>query len=140
MKQARGFTLIELMIVVAIIAILAAIALPAYQDYVARSQVSEAFSLASDARTAVTVYHADKSSYPTGNLDAGLADPGSITGRYVESVTVGNGNGEISILLGNHASAKIHGEELTMQLHNPGGALYWDCSGLNPKYLPSACR
>lgn len=140
MRGTHGFTLIELMIVVAIISILATIALPAYQDYIARAQVSEAFSLTSDARSAVTIYHADRSAYPTSNLDVGLADPASITGRYVESVTVGNGDGEIIILLGNDASAKIHGQQLTMQLHNPGGSLHWDCSGLSSKYLPSVCR
>ena len=106
----------------------------------ARSQVSEAFSLASDARTAVTVYHAGRSTYPNGNADAGLAAPGSIRGRYVESVTVGDGDGEITVLMGNDASAKIHGQELTLQIHNPGGSLDWDCGGLNPKHLPSVCR
>ena len=68
----KGFTLIELMIVVAIIAILAAIALPAYQDYVARSQVSEAMSLSSGAKTAVAEYYADRGAWPTSNTQAGL--------------------------------------------------------------------
>ena len=96
MKTMQGFTLIELMIVVAIIAILAAIALPAYQDYVARAQVSEGYSLAGDARTGVVIYHADKGTYPADNPDAGIADPASITGRYVESVTIGPNDGQAS--------------------------------------------
>jgi type IV pilus assembly protein PilA len=140
MTRYKGFTLIELMIVVAIIAVLAALALPAYQDYVARAQVAEGYSLASDARTAIVVYHADRSAYPADNPDAGLAIPTSISGRYVESVTVGPANGAIEVLFGNESSAKISGQTLTLQMQNPGGALHWDCGGLDPRYLPSACR
>ena len=140
MRRHAGFTLIELMIVVAIVAVLAAIALPAYQDYVARSQVSEAFSLAGNARTAVTVYFTQKATYPSDNDDAGLANPASISGRYVESVTVLDGTGEIHIVLGNQASQKISGQTLEMQLNNTGGSLHWDCGGLDARYLPSACR
>lgn len=140
MLRIKGFTLIELMIVVAIIATLASTALPAYQDYVARSQVIEAFSLAGDARTAVTVYHTQRSVYPTNNEDAGLADPASITGRYVASVTVVGGSGGIEVLLGNQASAKITGQTLSMQIHHAGGSLRWGCGGIDAKYLPSSCR
>jgi type IV pilus assembly protein PilA len=140
MKRCRGFTLIELMIVVAIIAILAAIALPAYMDYVARAQVSEGFSLATDARTAVTVYHAENTGYPSGNIDAGLAIPGSIVGKYVTSVTVGNGDGQVDVEFGNDASSKISGQTLSMQLNDEGGSLHWSCAGLDRRYLPSACR
>lgn len=140
MKSNQGFTLIELMIVVAIIAILAAIALPAYQDYVARSQASEGFVLASGARTAVTVYHAEHDTYPSGNDEAGLADAESIIGKYVESVTVGDGDGKIEVLYGNSASDKISGKTLTMELEDEGGSLHWNCSGLDDRYLPSACR
>ena len=92
----KGFTLIELMIVVAIIAILAAIALPAYQDYVARSQVSEAMSLSSGAKTAVAEYYADRGAWPTSNTQAGLTpNSASINGKYVASVGVG-ANGVIT--------------------------------------------
>ena len=140
MKRNQGFTLIELMIVVAIIAILAAIALPAYQDYVARSQVTEGFSLSTDARMAIVVYHADKASYPIDNTQAGISPAASIVGDYVESVTVGNGNGQIDVLFGNEASAKIAGKSLVMTMVNEGGAFHWRCSGLESKYLPSVCR
>src|SRR5690606_23534967 len=129
MKHQHGFTLIELMIVVAIIAILAAIALPAYQDYVARSQVSEGFSRPTDARMAVVVYHADKANYPADNTQAGIATPASISGDYVESVTVGNGDGRIDILFGNEASAKISGQTLVMTMVPEGGSFHWRCSG-----------
>src|SRR5690606_18523793 len=92
MKKQSGFTLIELMIVVAIIAILAAIALPAYQDYVARSQVSEANSLASGAKTAVAEEYANTGDFSgINNASAGLAASGSITGDYVTGVAVEDG-------------------------------------------------
>lgn len=139
-RVSDGFTLIELMIVVAIIAILAAIALPAYMDYVARGQVSEGFSLATDARTAVTVYHAEHLGYPSGNTDAGLSAPASIIGKYVTSVTIGSGNGHVEVAFGNEASQKISGQTLTMLLNDEGGSLHWSCAGLDARYLPSACR
>ena len=78
-KIQQGFTLIELMIVVAIIAILAAIALPAYQDYVIRSQVSEGAVLSDGAKTAVAEYYSNRGSAPVNNTSAGLASPASIT-------------------------------------------------------------
>lgn len=140
MKTERGFTLIELMIVVAIIALLAALAFPAYQDYMARAQVSEGLTLASGARTAVTQFHAERSGYPLNNVHAGLALPGSITGRYVTAVTVGPGTGAITVDFGNEASALIAGQALVMQLSNHGGSLQWSCGGLPPKLVPSACR
>src|SRR6185312_12054520 len=82
----KGFTLIELMIVVAIIGILAAIALPAYQDYTIRSKVTEGLSLVAAAKT-----YASNGAYPADNATAGLAVATDIKGKYVTSVTVANG-------------------------------------------------
>ncbi|ENV8412340.1 pilin, partial [Neisseria gonorrhoeae] len=87
----KGFTLIELMIVIAIVGILAAVALPAYQDYTARAQVSEAILLAEGQKSAVTEYYLNNGIWPKDNGDAGVASSSSIKGKYVKSVTVANG-------------------------------------------------
>ncbi|EMT6451631.1 pilin, partial [Neisseria gonorrhoeae] len=88
----KGFTLIELMIVIAIVGILAAVALPAYQDYTARAQVSEAILLAEGQKSAVTGYCPNHGKWPENNGDAGVASsPTDIKGKYVESVTVEKG-------------------------------------------------
>lgn len=143
-KNMQGFTLIELMIVVAIIAILAAIALPAYQDYVARSQVSEAATLAAGAKTAVTEQYANVGSFSAiTNSTAGLAPAASIKGKYVTQVTVAGG--KVSSTLGGSASAKVTGKILAYSPYDQGGSVSWSCgtsagTTVPSKYLPSACR
>ncbi|ENY1195738.1 pilin [Neisseria gonorrhoeae] len=87
----KGFTLIELMIVIAIVGILAAVALPAYQDYTARAQVSEAILLAEGQKSAVTEYYLNHGIWPENNTSAGVANPADIKGKYVKSVTVAKG-------------------------------------------------
>ncbi|MEN1971439.1 pilin [Luteimonas sp. MJ204] len=142
MKNCRGFTLIELMIVVAIIALLSALAMPAYQDYIARSQVTEAFVLSSDARAMVMLHYSNRSEFPVDNSAAGLVSPLSITGRFVESVTVARsgGTGDIRVLLGNEANARISGQELVLDFVPDAGSMRWNCSGLSNRHLPSVCR
>ncbi len=138
-RHTDGFSLIELMVVVAIIAILASIALPAYQDYVARAQVAEGFSLSTGAKDAIALHYGDHGVYPADNADAGLAAPASINGRYVSSVSVDSG-GNISAMFSSSASSKISGQTLTLSVTDVGGALRWQCSGLDYRYLPSSCR
>ncbi len=144
MKKQQGFTLIELMIVVAIIGILAAIAIPAYQDYTIRAQVSEGLNLSGGAKAAVTEYFQDRGVMPTGNTQAGLAASGAIQGKYVGSVAVGNVDGVITITYGNSAHAVINGENITLTADTTqAGSVQWVCATggtIAAKHLPAACR
>jgi type IV pilus assembly protein PilA len=144
MKKVQGFTLIELMIVVAIIAILAAIALPAYQDYVVRSQVSEGSVLADGAKTAVAEFYSNKGRLPPNNSSAGLALAASIKGNYVTSLTITNGASTIDAVYGNQANTLISGSHLVFSASTLPGSVEWHCSvaatTVKPKYLPTICR
>ena len=137
-KVQQGFTLIELMIVVAIIGILAAVAIPAYQDYTVRAQVTEGLSLASAAKTAVSEYFATNGSLPTSNASAGIATSQSISGNHVDNVNIENAG---SIVVTFSANA-ISGEDIILNPETAGGRVSWSCSGgtLDAKYRPSSCR
>ena len=143
MKKMQGFTLIELMIVVAIIAILAAIALPAYQDYVIRSQVSEGSVLADGAKTAVAEFYSNTGHAPAGNASAGLAQSGSIVGKFVDDVDVAAGviTSTFSSTSPYRANTKIAGQTLQFSPRFSTGSTVWTCKSAIPeKYLPVICR
>jgi type IV pilus assembly protein PilA len=127
------------MIVVAIIGILAAIAIPAYQDYTIRAQVSEAMSLTSGVRTAVSEYFQTTGTWPADNGTAGVAAEDSIVGSYVSQVLVSASG--ITATFGNDANTKIAGRTLVLNGTDEGGSVSWACSGtIEDKYLPSTCR
>jgi type IV pilus assembly protein PilA len=137
----KGFTLIELMIVVAIIGILAAVALPAYQDYTKRARVSEGLGLASAAKAGVGEYFASKAAWPDNNASAGLPAATSINGNAVRSVEVET-DGVITITYGTLVEA---GTQVKLTPSSASaGSVKWACApGATPmptKYLPSECR
>ena len=162
LKAQQGFTLIELMIVVAIIGILAAIAIPAYQDYLIRSQVSEGLAMASASKAAVSEYYANRGSWPATNATAGVGSAANIDGKYVSAITIAGGG--ITVDYGNSANKVLTNARLGL---TPGasanGDVIWRCgtaafatgtvvaasgvtvtsgttTGLPGKYLPSSCR
>lgn len=140
-KFHSGFTLIELMIVIAIIGILAAIAIPAYQDYTIRAQITEGLNLASKAKTAMDEFYSAHGALPASNTSAAIESPASITGNYVTSVHVTPGL--ITVTYGHKANQQIQGQTLLLSVSTVGRSnISWTCKrGTLPnKYLPSSCR
>ncbi|HHS1473932.1 TPA: pilin [Neisseria meningitidis] len=156
----KGFTLIELMIVIAIVGILAAVALPAYQDYTARAQVSEAILLAEGQKSAVTEYYLNHGIWPGDNNSAGVATSSDIKGKYVKSVEVKNGV-VTAEMKSSGVNKEIQGKKLSLWAKRQAGSVKWFCgqpvtrtgTGTNSddvtadsdkkietKHLPSTCR
>lgn len=141
----KGFTLIELMIVIAIVGILAAVALPAYQDYTARAQMSEALTLAEGQKAAVVEYYSDNGTFPANNTSAGIAASNTITGKYVATVNVsGNANTAtiISTMKSSGVNNDIKGKTLMLEGKQNSGSFSWECKKgtVDDKFLPSSCR
>ncbi|CWO87357.1 fimbrial protein (pilin) [Neisseria meningitidis] len=160
----KGFTLIELMIVIAIVGILAAVALPAYQDYTARAQVSEAILLAEGQKSAVTEYYLNHGIWPANNSSAGVASASDIKGKYVQSVEVKNGV-ITATMLSSGVNNEIKGKKLSLWAKRQDGSVKWFCgqpvarananganndevtaangkgtANIDTKHLPSTCR
>ncbi|HIF0130302.1 TPA: pilin, partial [Neisseria meningitidis] len=122
----KGFTLIELMIVIAIVGILAAVALPAYQDYTARAQVSEAILLAEGQKSAVTEYYLNHGIWPSNNSSAGVASASDIKGKYVEKVEVANGV-ITAEMKSSGVNKEIQGKKLSLWAKRQAGSVKWFC-------------
>ncbi|HFC8026680.1 TPA: pilin [Neisseria meningitidis] len=155
----KGFTLIELMIVIAIVGILAAVALPAYQDYTARAQVSEAILLAEGQKSAVTEYYLNHGEWPGNNSSAGVASSSTIKGKYVQKVEVKNGV-VTATMLSTGVNKEIKGKKLSLWAKRQDGSVKWFCgqpvtraanadavtadtatnTKIDTKHLPSTCR
>lgn len=144
MNAQKGFTLIELMIVVAIIGILAAIAIPAYQNYTKRSHVSEGLSLAGGAKAGIAEFYSSNGQFPTSNTSVGLAPATSIKGNAVRSVNVTG-----SLITITYGTKVQPGGQLTLKGTPTGGGIEWKCSTapiatttnrVDQKFLPSNCR
>ncbi|ENS9162848.1 pilin, partial [Neisseria gonorrhoeae] len=159
----KGFTLIELMIVIAIVGILAAVALPAYQDYTARAQVSEAILLAEGQKSAVTEYYLNHGKWPSDNSAAGVAASSKIIGKYVKQVEVNNGV-VTATMKSDGINKEIQGKRLSLWGRREDGSVKWFCGQpvkrdnaanddvtddgtdnggkgkIDTKHLPSTCR
>ncbi|HFC4118070.1 TPA: pilin, partial [Neisseria gonorrhoeae] len=154
----KGFTLIELMIVIAIVGILAAVALPAYQDYTARAQVSEAILLAEGQKSAVTEYYLNNGEWPENNTSAGVASASTIIGKYVQKVEVAKGV-VTATMKSDGVNKEIKGKRLSLWAKRQDGSVKWFCgqpvkrdagnddtvaaddaNKIETKHLPSTCR
>ena len=154
----RGFTLIELMIVVSIIGILASIAIPAYQDYTIRAQVAESMTLTSELKISINDYYRSRGRFPAGNEAAGVPEPQQLIGNYITRVEVQGG--ALHVQFGNYVNSLVDGQTLSIRplvvAGSPASPISWTCghreapagmeavgdnrTTIDAKYMPGMCR
>jgi len=137
----EGFTLIELMVVITIIGTLAAIAIPAYQNYTIRAQIAEGLTLAATSQTAVEEYYSEYGDWPANNADAGLSDKEGIKGKYTGEIFVQDN--VVEITYDNDAHHFIQAKKVLLAATNNEGSISWSCLGdgnIENKHLPTDCR
>lgn len=146
-KVQQGFTLIELMIVVAIIGILAAVAIPAYQDYTVRAQMSEAISLGSAAKNSISEFYISEGSMPATEAAAGIDPTGTnYATTVVQAINYARTSatvGVITVDLNAFGGSVAAGDDFTLTGTGSAAGVTWDCAvgnGLDAKYLPANCR
>lgn len=157
MKQ-NGFTLIELMVVIAVISILVTLAIPAYQDYTIRAQVAESFTIVNELKPSIRDYYTDRGKFPENNLEAGVPAPEHLLGNYISQVEVVDG--AIHVQLGNYINTHVAGQTFSIRpifvTANPTSPISWVCGGreapdgmtaagenrtdIVARHLPSTCR
>ncbi|MBA4709937.1 pilin [Aquitalea aquatica] len=142
MRGKNGFTLIELMIVVAIIGILAAIAIPAYQAYTIRAKVVEGLQLADSVKSAIWDSYTSNNSWPTSNASAGIPAATDFSTKYVDSVQVVASSSVSNIVISFNASAVKSGLIVTLVPQISSGSIMWSCQSDTSlsQYVPSSCR
>jgi type IV pilus assembly protein PilA len=154
----RGFTLIELMIVVSIIGVLASVAIPSYQTYITRAQVTEALVIANEVKTSIKDYYRFKGEFPEDNRQAGIPMPEQLIGNYISSIKLSDG--ALHITMGNKSNRSLKDKVLTLRpvvvSGSPASPFSWLCgnseavpgmaaigdnlTNIESAYLPAACR
>ena len=137
----KGFSLVEVLIVIAIIGLLTSMAIPAYQSYLVRTQVAEGLALAAPVKTAIATFYNNNGVFPADNVAASAKAAADYSSKFVDSISVIGA--AVEIRYGNDASALISGQTVRLTATGHDGSVVWSCTGggfIQEYYLPAACR